>query len=742
MLSRITLSKSVKEKLSRLFLGIIMSIFMLGLYVGQPYLLQQADRLIYDIFLRWNAGGEPSPTPALIDLDEKSLEEFGQWPWPRHLVAKLIANLTEKGAAAIGLDILLSEPDNSSAKNLQKSFKQHFNLTIPLDSIPKSLQDNDLILSSIISQAPVVLGGYARFTGEQTPLPKDLPHADGIIDRYNPENPKPRSLLMQAKGATLPLPELRAVAPIGILNIAPDADGIIRSAPLVVQIEDRILISLSLRSLMRGLGKNNITLVGGKDGLEAIRLDKYNIPVSPDGRFIVPFRGPRNYYPTFRAADILNNKIPMEELQGRVFIVGTSAPGLLDIRATPFDSIYPGAEVHTTVIDAILSDRNFYNPSWVPGAQVLCILIIGIISSFIFSMTAPIVYLPLLVIMVSSTVWGSWQIFLNSMFISPLYVVITIVALALTLLALRFWQEAKQKRTLRNAFSRYIAPDMVKRIVEKGEVVLAGEERQVTLMFTDIRGFTSISEKLNPVQVVEVLNQYFTPMTSIIRGNDGTVDKFIGDAIMAFWNAPLDVEHHELKAVNSSIKMLRALEELNAGFEEEIGISLRMGIGLHSGKVYVGNMGSEEMLDYTCIGDSVNLASRLEGLCPVYGVKTVVSAETAKSCQDFELQNPHLADTVPNFMPLDIIKVKGKNEAVEICVPLAKDREAEFLIDDFTSARAFYLSGEFTKAKNAFMELCQKQANTILYELYLERSKELEINPPEDWQGIWTFTKK
>ncbi len=718
---------------------------MIILYIWQPTILQQADRQIYDTFLRKNGGGTPSPTPALLDLDEKSLEEFGQWPWPRHLVAKLVATLTEYGAAAIGLDIILAEPDNSSVINLQKSFEKHFNIKIPLENIPQNLHDNDLILASIISQTPSVLGVYTRFTGEKIALPKNLPRNEGIVDRVTPNGISPRTHLLQGRGVTLPLPALRAVAPIGSLNVAPDPDGIIRSVPLIAQLEDRIIISLSLRSLMRGLGLNTVMLVGGPDGLESIKVGKYTIPVTPDGRFIVPFRGPRGYYPTFRAADVLNKKVKPEDIAGRVFIVGTSAPGLLDIRATPFDSVYPGAEVHTTVIDAILSNRSIKMPPWIPGAQISATALVGIVSTIVFSLAPAIIYLPILIVLMLSPIGASWSIFQTGIYISPLYTNLTVAALALSLLAVRFWQEARQKRTLRNAFSRYIAPDMVARIVERGEAVLAGEERTVTLMFTDIRGFTTMSEGLTPDQVVGALNRYFTPMTAIIRGSHGTVDKFIGDSIMAFWNAPLDVPQHELHAIKSAMQMQVALTELNIQLQEDLGISIRMGAGVHTGKVYVGNMGSAELLDYTCIGDTVNLTSRLEGMCPVYGVGVITSAETARLCHAFtEGENALSAEEVPFFLALDAIRVKGKSEPVEICTPIWHDEKVarQQEINNFITARECYKNAEFNKSLEIFQHLYNEFPSSVLYKLYMQRTKELAQNPPGNWEGVWTFTKK
>ncbi len=737
------LSRTVRERLVRFCVGIGLCCALMTVYVWQPDFLQQLNRHIYDLLLRNNAGGKPSPTPALLDIDEKSLAHFGQWPWPRHLVGKLVATLTENGAAAIGLDILLAEPDNASVQNLQKSFEQHFDITLPLDGVPQELKDNDKILAAILAQTPSVLGGYVRFTGEKSPLPP-LPYAEGIVEVRLPDGISPYTQLMQGEGATLPLLPLRTVAPIGIMNIAPDPDGILRSVPLVMQVDGHLLISLGLRSLMRGLNLNTLTLISGSDGLQALRVGKYTLPVAPDGRFTLAFRGPHNYYPTFSAADILNNAVPREEIEGRIFIVGTSAAGLLDIRATPFDAVYPGAEVHATVIDSILSQRFIEIPFWDPGVQITAIGLWGFLGTLLFSFVPAMAYLPILGFCMAGIGVASWYLFQQGMYFSPLYSLLTVGFLAISILVVRFWQEAYQKRTLRNAFSRYIAPDMVARIVDRGKAVLMGEEREVTILFTDIRGFTTISEGLTPNQVAHLLNQYFTPMTAIIRDAKGTVDKFIGDAVMAFWNAPLDVANHPFHAVHCALKMQAALDKLNVTLEEELDIHLTMGTGLHTGKVYVGNMGSTELLDYTCIGDSVNLAARLESLCGLYGVSLMMSKETVEQYTAIADNNPnYIREYVPYFALLDAIRVKGKTQPIEIYTAVSLEerikREAE--AQAFTQARHAYTEGDFRKALTYFTALQQEFPHVTIYEVYAQRCQNLLISPPAAWDGVWTFQR-
>ncbi len=750
-------ARAVRENSIRFAVGFVLTFTCLSLYLLQPGILQIANQKIYDVFMRSVGGGEPSPIPAFVDIDEKSLETFGQWPWPRHLVGKLVENLTEAGARSIGLDIVFAEPDNSSLKSLQKSFQEHFNQSLTFNNIPESWHDNDLIFAKILAKTPSVLGAYVRFSGPEAPLVNDLPVNEAFSEFTPPKAIPPKTNLIKGRSLVTPIRPLALAAPLGIINIAPDLDGIVRSVPLVMAVgEDRLAVSLSLRTLMRALGQKNLVLKSGPRGLTTLQVKPYRIPVTIEGRFILPFRGGSGYYPTFSAADILLKKIPTEDLRGRIFIVGTSSTGLLDIRATPFDPIYPGAEIHVATLDAILSNRSITIPPWEKGFQCTTIIAIGILGTLFFSLTPPIVYLPLLLLLIGGTLGGSWAVFQEEMiYFSPLYTTITIIALAIFILGVRFYQESGQKKVLRTAFNRYLAPDMVAAIVDKGGVTLSGEERQITVMFTDIRKFTTIAESLNPEEVVNILNRYFTPMTAIIRQNRGTVSKFIGDAIMAFWNAPLDIPQHQAKAVNAAQEMLTALADLNRDFKESWGLELDMGIGLHTGSAYVGIMGSVEMLDYTCIGDTINLASRLESLCPLYGFRIILSAQTAKlaldsTCEAGFSQNGVLASSLegPCFLILDSIQVKGKRQAVEICTFFTTDERKALAreIESFISARNLYSKGDFNQAASCFADFIAKASDDSPFlkaaELFKERSTTLAQTPPQSWNGVWVLVSK
>jgi adenylate cyclase len=337
--------------------------------------------------------------------------------------------------------------------------------------------------------------------------------------------------------------------------------------------------------------------------------------------------------------------------------VGTSASGLLDIRATPLDRTYPGVEVQAAALDTILAQNAISiplrNDSLLSYLSILCA---GLAATLAFGFAGPLIYLPIAGVLVGASVMLSRYFFREEgLFVSPLYTVMTTVLLGAFLLLLRFWQEAQQKNMLRTTFSHYVSPEVVKRITKERGDLLAGEEQELSILFTDIRGFTSISEKLSPQQIVNLLSRYFTPMTAIVREREGTLDKFIGDALMAFWNAPLDVSAHAVRAVDAVLFMQEKLLVLNEEIRAEFGVDIRMGVGIHTGPAYVGNMGSSDLVNYTLIGDNVNLASRLEGLCPQYGVPVVVSGETMAAC----------GDTFA-FQYLDTIRVKGKMQPVQV----------------------------------------------------------------------------
>ncbi|MDR2626285.1 MAG: adenylate/guanylate cyclase domain-containing protein [Zoogloeaceae bacterium] len=663
---------TIMNRLSRhahglLMLGISLGVVcgMLLLYVAQPALITRLDLKIYDTLLSLRAASAPRTAArdlvVIIDIDEPSLAKYGQWPWPRYRIADLVDALQRYRVAAIGIDILFSEADRTSPAEMQSVLKRDRGLDLRFTGLPASLYDHDRLLAESLAQAPVVLGIYGRF---KSLLPeKDAPPDSDIriLSRtLHPDDLPYETQLHVLSEIRQPHAPLRGAAALGFINIAPDWDGIVRQAPLLMRIGENVYPSLALRTLARALETENVIVESGVDGLAAVRVGDYRVPVSAEGMLHIPFVGAHNSYPYFSARDVLSGTIPQEALEGRIAFVGTAAPALMDLRATPFDPIYPGVEIHAAEVDTILSQNALRVPSWTPSAQWLGIFCIGLIAAAAFGLARPRVYLPLALCLAVAVIWGAYALFLQGVFLSPLYVVLTIALQGASLLFLRFWQEEKQKLILKNAFSHYVSPEIVKRITRARGDLLAGEERELSILFTDIRGFTSISERLSPQQTVALLNRYFTPMTALVRESSGTVDKFIGDALMAFWNAPLDVPNHAIRAVSAALAMQETLARLNSELQAEFGVTITIGAGIHTGPAYVGNMGSADTVNYTLIGDNVNIASRLEGLCAQYGVPVIVSEATKTQCGE------HFT-----FRFLDTLRVKGKQQPVSIYQALA-----------------------------------------------------------------------
>jgi adenylate cyclase len=721
--------------LSVTVIGLAVIAFMAFSYIQQPRFIRMLDHKLYDAYMHLFHDTAISPAPVIIDLDEQTLAEYGQWPWPRFLLADLLQAIVGQGAAAVGVDVLFIEEDRSSPRQLLRDFKRFHQLDLRIENLPEQLHDYDSLLAGILKKLPVVLSMHLEFANEADSLSESPPTAGFIVQKSTDAAPYEQRIA-RAVSASLPLKLYWDAAPFGILNMNPDEDGVVRRIPLLAGYKDKVYLSLSLRTLMAAMRQKNVLLRVGPDGLESVRVGEFTIPVSPEGSFTVPFKGPARTYPYYSAKDVLAGTLPEGALKGRIAFLGTSAAGLMDVRISPLERVYPGVEVHAAALDAMIQQRFLRVPPWTPGAQILAIVLCGLLAAPAFGFAKPRVYLILLAVLLGGALWGSAHFFKSGFVVSPLYVLLTIGLQGGLLLFVRFLQEERQKNILRGAFSRYVAPEVVERITKLGGNIFAGEEVEATVMFTDIRKFSNISESLRPEQVVALLNRYFTPMTSLIRGNKGTLDKFVGDAIMAFWNAPVPVPGHPALAVRAALSMQAELKAMNAGLIRDFGREINMGVGLHTGKVFVGNMGSEELLDYTVIGDNVNLASRLEGLCPHYGVDVVVSVETMLRAQD---SGGSFA-----FQQLDILRVKGKTQPMAVfAVMSSEDGEQRRLeLEAWREVFAAYTQGDFLVAGEMAEALGRESPDRPLYQVYAERCRTLAANPPQDWDGVWTMTSK
>ncbi len=732
-----------KKRWLGLFLpGLLVTAAMCVLHWSRPDWLGFLDYKVYDTLLLQRPKKAPTGHVVVVDLDEKSLAEVGQWPWPRHQIALLLGRLSQAGVAAVGMDIVFSEPDQTSPARVRRSLAA---LGVDMDfvGLPEALRDNDVLLARNLQNGPYVLGYFFTFRPEdaastektcQLPPPRlAVRRAPGMADA-------PLELA-RATSAVCPLPELSQAGKwAGFFNSFPDHDNIVRWVPLSVSYNGSPYPSLAVATLMRAFGDRGAVLAvepnpyGGQDmtlSLDLGTLGKRAVPVDKHGRMLLDFRGPARTFPYVSAVDVMRGRAERKALEGKIAFIGTSVRGLEDIRATPVDQSYPGVEAHATAADMILDGSFLRRPLdvWYLELAILAVFGLGVSLQLMLTRALWVGVTSALagVLMWSGSAWA-----MNSLdcYVSPLTPLLALAANFTLLTFLKFLREENQKRFIQSAFSHYLSPKVVAEIVsEPGRLTLTGEEKDVSILFSDVRGFTTLSEKLTPTQVVDLLHAYLTPMTRIITARTGTLDKFIGDAVMAFWNAPLDVPGHPAQALNAALDMIAALDDLNPQFQARYGVTIQVGIGLATGCVRVGNFGSEDLFDYTIIGDTVNLCSRLEGLTKFYHLRLLVT----QSLRDG-------AGEGHPWQEVDRVRVKGKHEPVTIHTVRPDAQPGE--LERWRAALDAYRAADFATARQAFLALAAETGQD-LYTLYAERCDALLAAPPApDWDGVFEHTSK
>ncbi len=717
--------------------GLLVSGLALILYVGQPVSLRQLDNQVYDLLVKSIPRATPTQIPVIVDLDEESLNRFGQWPWPRTRVASLVEKIRRYGAMTVALDIIFAEKDRTSPSEIQAVLRKEMGIAVEFQGLPAALMDNDRILANVLSSGPFVLG-YKFFTeGGQGPLEDCLLHPVKAVILKSPGLDAETPGLFVAPDVICCLrPLAEAVKRSGFLNTSPDVDGILRRSPLVMEYAGQYYPSLALAAHFNTLGLDQVALKMTGGGLEEIVWGKTHVPVDARGRLLLNYRGPGRTFAYYSAADIFDGSIPPGAFNNKIVLVGSTAGGLKDRIATPFDNLFPGVEVHATILDNLLQQDFLSRPHWANGLEVMLIIITGVLSVVLLTWSRSV--LSLLVLLTAAFgLWmgARWSLRGGGMYVSPLMPLMTLAVNFTVLTLLKFWREETEKRFFHTAFSHYVSASVVQQMVKAPEKLsLSGEEKEVSILFSDIRGFTSISENLPPDQVSRLLKSYFTPMTRLVIENSGTMDKFIGDAIMAFWNAPLDTPNHQDLALKTALGMLRELAVLNPRLQKEFGAEINIGIGLHCGRVSVGNMGTEDLFDYTIIGDSVNLASRLEGLTRIYGLPLLLSESIRQASSGNFV-----------FQEIDKVRVKGKETPVTIFTAYEAEAAAGLRpeMDRFESALSLYRARRFEEAYEAFARLAVGRHQLKLYRLFEERSRRLREMPPgEEWDSVFDYPSK
>ncbi|MCD4758214.1 MAG: adenylate/guanylate cyclase domain-containing protein [Arcobacteraceae bacterium] len=747
------MNKHLKKFFYYFLLAITVFMAILFFYSYIPKTLNSFDNRLRDYMFILRGEVEDSKNIVIIDLDNRSLKEVGQWPWSRDTVSELLINLTNAGVGLVGFDIVFAEEDRTNPTKIIKKYNIQTTQEIP---------DNDEYFASIISQTPTILGYQFQlskddFAEQRTP---DIPAI--FIEKNLTDNNK--GLVINAFGTILNLPIIQQSSySSGFFNNVPDESGVVRSVPLIIKYNEQIYPSLALEIIRVISDIKKVFINYDENGVENIQLGDFMIPTDRYGRSIVNFRGGAKSFQYISAVDILNNNFDKKDIEGKIAIVGTSAAGLLDLRATPFESVYPGVEVHANIIDNILTKNFISKPSWVDGLNILHIFIL----SFIIIML--VAYSPLYVALTIITlvaVLDIYLIFLSlftyGLILNILFPILTIIISSISAITLNYFLEQKQTKAIKNKFASKVSKEVMESLLANpDDTSFSAMEKEVTVFFSDVRGFTNISESMpNAKVLIEFMNEYMDPMTDIIINQHGTVDKFIGDAIMAYWNAPGNVPDHAERAVIATMEQLHMLDELNKKFEKderfadvvkmskENGVPVvDIGIGLNSGVVIAGEMGSSQRSDYTVIGDPINLGARLESLCKFYNSKCNISNFTKE-----RINNEKYI-----FRFLDLVTVKGKKEPIEIwqihdynrdeslhkLYNVTKKRLFEEL-ERYHNAINLYKEANFSQALTIFKELesWEDKTNKNIYQIYIQRCKHYIEEPPENFNGVFEHTTK
>jgi len=696
----------VKKSLLFILIGVVAALTVFIAYRISPPFIQHLDNKLKDSRFLLRGSVKPSAKVVVVAIDNKSIKELGRWPWSRNRIAELVETLAGYGVKVTALDIVFSEPEGKgSDRSLAESVGTAGNVVMGY-----FFRDEE---------QPVDPAALVQTSSSKVKLLKIDSNVNSIpINEYNYLN--------------VNIPELGAKAlDFGFFNQFPDSDGVFRKSPLLLLYNGDIYPSLALKAL-RYHYKSEIMLNVAVFGVSTLSMGRHNLPVNEHGELTLNYYGPAGSFPTVSAVDVIRKRVPPDLLKDSIAFVGATEIGIYDLRNTPFDAALPGVEIHATVAANSIEERFIVKDGRSAAVEMLSILALPVVLAFLLSLV-PGTLAGLGVFAALSALFIGFNHLLFSRFMIDTTLFYPLLSLSLSQLGSEAYRNLiveKKGRSLKKAFSSYVSPDLVRQIEkDPDKLVLGGEQREITILFSDIRGFTTLSEGLSPQELVRLLNEYLNPMTRIVLDEKGTLDKFIGDAVMAIYNAPLDLIDHPAAACRSAVRMLEALTELNRGFSAKKMNTIDIGIGINTGPAVVGNMGADIRFDYTAIGDSVNLASRLEGLNKYYGTRILVSEDARKSVSDERF----------SFREVDLVKVKGKCLPVVI-YELMTDKSG--ILNDFEDGLKLYRVREFDKAGIIFDSLAE-QYNDETSRLYLERCREyLAAPPPDEWDGVYTAKTK
>ena len=712
-----------------------------ALRVLDPAPVEELRVRTFDGFQRFDPRDKTARPVTIVDIDDKSLEKLGQWPWPRTRIADLVNELTRLGAVVIAFDVVFSEPDRLNPDAVADSLR---NIDEATRARLRALPSNDQVLADAIRASRVVLG-ESGLTEEGVALDKSLP-TTGLAMLGE----EPQRFMFHFAGLLRNTPVLEhAAAGRGLFTIHPERDGIVRRVPMIMQAQGQTMPSLTFEILRVATGSGTILIKAEKAGIKSLAVKGFALPTDANGQLWVHYaRNDPSLY--ISAINVLERTVAPDKIAGKLVLIGTSAVGLNDIKTTPVSPAMPGVEIHAQVLESALTGEVISQPNYGIVIEFATALLFGLLVIAFAPMFGPVTLVALGAVFATGVIGTSVYFYsLHRLLIDSTYPLMSTTSIYLTLIFSSFVREQQQRKQVRSQFAQYMSPALVAQLAQSPEkLVLGGEERELTIMFSDVRGFTTISEtfKHDPQGLTALMNSFLTPLTNAILARKGYIDKYMGDAIMAFWNAPLDDSGHEVNACEAAIDMLEKIDELNQVREQQAMddgtayFPINVGVGLNTGLCTVGNMGSDIKFNYSVLGDAVNLASRLEGQTKEYGFPIIVGSKTALAVKEkFAI------------LELDFIMVKGKTEPEVIYAIAGREDTAQ--------------SGRFQRLRNLTIEMLACYRNRdwdgalgaiergrrtdeahsleLLYDLYEARIRGYQENPPpEDWNGAYALLTK
>ncbi|KTC68934.1 guanylate cyclase [Legionella birminghamensis] len=740
--------KHLKKKWIQFGIGFLLLAFVFALQKKVfPYLDQfiiRSNSFIYDQILHLTVGNKSLPhRVVIIDIDDKSTQIEGRWPWPRDKFVTLLDNLKKAGVVVMAFDIVLSEAEINFAQGLEHKLQQLNNQPLSRELIPLlskaiPLVDNDKAFAKVLSENEVILGFLFHDDSEvkKPALPAPL-----SLSKTNPADIMKLNLFhFSGYNGILPL-FLEAAHHAGFVSNVPDLDGSVRHGLLLATYNNRLYASLALSTVMRFLLTDSIDLlthtVQGKEELYGLNVGGIFIPTNSKGQLLIPFWGNPGTIPTYSATDIIQNKVSAQELSGTIALLGSTMVLLGDLHQAPLSQNFPGVEMNANIITGILEKQISSQFDWHTNKGVGIILTVGILLALLFPFLGPILLPLLFIIFISLILFVSYLVFnYKSIYVAPGFLLSLITLQALANFIYSFIQERRHKNRIKQLFGQYIPPSYMKEITDHPEQAhLEGESREMTVFFADIRGFTTLSESLDATELKRLLNSFFTPITNIIFDNQGTIDKYVGDMVMAFWGAPLHDDEHCQHAVKAALAIKAKLPEINLQLNQLNLPEVKIGMGLSTGIMNVGDMGSKFRLSYTVIGETVNLASRLQDLTKFYHVDILVPEMTRRNQEDIL------------WLPVDKVIVKGSHKAVTIYEPQGYyadiPQETVDEIQDYEQALQSYYKQDWLNSKMAFEQLISRFPERYIYRMYLERINGFINNPPPaNWDGAYIHIHK